>query len=745
MELVREHHSPFVLDTPSRCPWFSDLGPLAVRDDLADWTPEARKHLTELVAELRATGCPHHRADSSFEDHRWWGLWPWLARFHPARLVDECCDLLKGALCSKQPWYVLRHLCPLVPGGDETSRRTMIQQLLESLPALAMNLGEPCESGRPLASFDLSHLSDTVLLWGSPDQACAWLMWLSETHERRKAADLLTTCQLLSHLERPELAELSRAQVMEHYDAKEDEVERCELLAYWGWLWACSAGRDATWCDWAIDHYIRAFAAHNHCRWPVALIVRSAPESALAAILANPEVAAKMTDTDWRLLWLYGREGQMAVPAKADTSQLSGAIPMDIIGYLLHNGRQQEAFSAWGRDLLAVVLEVVQHPSMGATANSVPTRISLDESGRIHYLKPIMPPPPSLRGGTPTNVWGIDLNRPGAAEAFVTGAWEKEAEEALTKWQAEQAEEQPWNGFRLSEFSAIGALRTWATEHREEFLAFAGEFLKHARRGEIVLPHLGPFYGALLEALLSLDVDMAIGAYEWARQVPLFPLTNTHYGIRTFVRSMIGHAGSDDRRWHWIVGQCATDEDLALIAVAAHEMEAEDALQAFLQGQLLASPLSKDRLMAVSVLAGCGDNWSITFLRQLASDDPSRAVRRHAQWALEVSQSEYCCRAMYSRILTERAPESVMVMLQQMQPALLPSAEVWRRELERLAPPAPGEDRRLRAMVELFWDHRGCTSSTGGPEAYGRALRAYYCGTKTESGVHDRMAPWWRI
>ena len=159
----------------------------------------------------------------------------------------------------------------------------------------------------------------------------------------------------------------------------------------------------------------------------------------------------------------------------------------------------------------------------------------------------------------------------------------------------------------------------------------------------------------------------------------------------------------------------------------------------------LQASAGRERALAATLLAFCGDEDSLSQLVKLRECDPSFWVREHARWGSDVCSTELVCRRRYRELLVANSLEDVVSGLAELRPALSPMAIAWRdsdehRDLLALQTP------RNRAAIRMFWHHRDSSSlNRKNIKLVGRKLGEHCRGEPLNEGLSSHMAPWWRL
>lgn len=126
-------------------------------------------------------------------------------------------------------------------------------------------------------------------------------------------------------------------------------------------------------------------------------------------------------------------------------------------------------------------------------------------------------------------------------------------------------------------------------------------------------------------------------------------------------------------------------------------------------------------------------------LENLCENDSSKWVRTHAEWAWNVAWQELSCREVYKQAVSGQDSTCTSAALQQLLPALTPSAPIWRRWFDASSLP-----KRQRATLESFWSHFA-SSRESRRKVFERELKEYCRGEKLYEHVTSRVAPWWSL
>jgi hypothetical protein len=316
--------------------------------------------------------------------------------------------------------------------------------------------------------------------------------------------------------------------------------------------------------------------------------------------------------------------------------------------------------------------------------------------------------------------------------------WKRETERFLQDIRQLRA----WEG-SLHNFSGNSALKRWRQLNPTEFGAFARRFLASVTENSDASFHLNCFVDAVLCNLLAIAPAEAV---EWCRRLRVLPFkVDSYYEVSTFVAAL------------WDVTDCNSPEHKALrtqifreardearimaLTVAAQAEGGAQELTDLITLEFLRSRLSRDRALAVSILAWIADERAVETLERLAQEDPSHWVREHAEWAEQVARGECSARQYYRETLSEKDPIIASARLWVLEAALTPTARWWRHCIDRDTPsPRPS---RTRAVIEAFWSGWENTSPSS-LQVYDRKLDEFCCGESLGSVRSPQLAPWWR-
>jgi len=193
-----------------------------------------------------------------------------------------------------------------------------------------------------------------------------------------------------------------------------------------------------------------------------------------------------------------------------------------------------------------------------------------------------------------------------------------------------------------------------------------------------------------------------------------------------------------------LFARCRNEFEVMVGCVAALANRAECRLMQF-AGEQLQNEVARERALGVSLLAWVGTQESADRLAHVTQTDASHWVRRHAEWAKEVSLQERSARAFYRQLTHETDPHRLSAGLQVLKPALTPLARWWAIAILR-------EERngglvltaKAEAVLKSFWYHVESTHKSH-VEVFGRKLDEFCRGEKLDQLKVSKLAPWWEF
>ncbi len=702
---------------------FVDCPELAARDEL----PSLRSDDEAIIAEKleEAFNSPQLRESRSYTsaamdvDH----YLGWFAKLRPARLAEIGSTFRLRALANREPWLAL-DLANDLPYAPEVVSPA---ELLQAAIALVER-----RSASSTKRFDHSILEAHVLAltcFGSAELK-EWLLYAARNERARANIHMYQIHVLSRYLLPDDLATFAREQARQCCDEEPDESDiSASLFDYWAVLGGTSGPPDAEFHEW-VDSNIRTrhLAGHRRFYWRL-LWFRTAPDEVLREAMSDGAILGLLGNDGLRASVYANRPIQDWTALTRDFERLIASMPLDDVGTVLVAAGQLENLSRWGHLMFDQALPSVGEPpfersfwgktiyerdAFGGSAGSSCDRERPASTETTEALRP----------AAKTNLRDF-------AAQFSIEERDRKVNEALQIWRNDWENLRRHDDGAFSQFGAFRALEVWRDQHPAEFLSRTAKLLEKAAAKPGEAFHLGGFIAAVLDAMVTLDADLAVQFDEQLRDSALRVDVINDYGERTFVATLwrCAAAGSESatRILRRELDACTDEEQLARHAITALAEGGEATLQRLCL-ELLAKPLAKDRCLAVSVMAWMPSDWAIQRLQALAQSDESGWVRRHSAWAAEVAQHEQSIRTHYQRTLRMIDRNAVIARLQTMLPGLTLSARSWHRDLEERELKDRDIPRATEAALAAFWYNFRHRSSSAGPEIFGRKSREYLRG-----------------
>jgi hypothetical protein len=722
-ESIRKHGDPrlFMLDNPRS--WVHNMELLAVRDDLPEIIYEAKIEIMELFR--RCCNPENVSIDRWFFD----GLWSWALKLDPEEFESICVGPLERTLAGDAlPNYEIFHHFQGFIWHHENNR---VQQAIDLCVQKHRNNISP---------FTSEMLLEWILLHGGDDQIIAYLVDTENFRAKRGylLVDLMSITELLRMLKPACVVSLAQHRAITICEIPDwrREPGAVERMEYWLTLWSNAVGDDDTAAKWAIGLLTQGCPAQ--CRDDcIRLLARSATSRLPSLIRDNPELAVCLQDEDFVYMLRYGYLPEGTVKELMMLWASRGTEMLAHSGRIFLLCQDDEGFRNWGQEILWLACQCAAAVDGDITPKV--TRFELSPDGCVIFHGPVDIKDKSKTIFLGLNSWGRN--------ADVEAGCVEDANVHLAEWQASEDALQKWKGFALRDFNDEHALLSWAERYPCEFKTYCDQFFKSVLASQGILAKMGVFPHCLLSVMLRLHPIDAYAYWERLRSVSsscVYTICEAELVPSTTWLPILNRAKGISHIRRATLVQADNDEVIMGLALYAIRMGSEMELFAVCE-LLLESKLSKDRALAVSVIAWLWGDSIDQVLNDLFDKDPSCWVRDHVFWALGVRRQDVACRNAYRRALGFTDEYAVSRELHIMKPALLPSCMVWREiEEEGAGFPVPGSNPRKEALIRHFWRHWDCvTNHRRDTKVRGRRMKEYLRGHKVDRSVEEQMAPWW--
>lgn len=699
---------------------FADVPDLAARDDLPEIAAEDQAIISEKVE--NAFSSPQLRQDVWYSsaamdlDH----YLAWFAKYRPQRLAEIGATLRLKALSRDKAWLAL-DLANDLPYSRET---VPPGELLMAAKELVRRTPEDAAE-RYEASLLEAHV--TAFTCFGADELKDWLLFAAR-HKRARAQIHFWQIHVLCRYLLEEVALFARAQARQCSDEDPDESNLSSSeFDYWAVIGGTAGPADLDFHSW-VDAQLRQRLPTGHRRFYWRLLwFRTAPDELLTNCVANGSIFEMLGEDGKRGMFFANRTISDWTGLTVKLDQLLQLVPLDEVGSVLLRAKRSADLTQWGHLIFTEALNRVGHAPFPRNFWGT-TIFERDASGRIagsdcdRGRSDAATEPEGLR---PRQASFRDhLNQVSIEDQ------QREANAALKVWHADLHRLRAIDNGALSEFNALAALQVWRDEHPKEFREYSRTLLESAVAHPAEAYHIGGFVAAVVDALIPLEPEFAYEIHTQLQGSPMRMTMRNEYGESTFTAALWASTVGGNQRTLNICRQLchasSTDEELASLAVTALAEGAEKTLL-LICGELLRSPLARERALAVSLLAWIPDDAEIKSLTGLVENDPSGWIRRHAAWASEVARHERAVRVYYRDTLRITDQNAVGARLQVLRPALTLSAQSWHREIEGRELANRPLPRETEAALAGFW-YNFRSRSKKAPKMFSRDLREYLRG-----------------
>ena len=704
---------------------------LAARDDLPDLCANDQEVIAEKVEHVFSSKELHSGFSMTHEDLELEYHLSWFAKYRPDKLVQLGTRFRLACL----------DRCEVAPSLNFTNRLPFSASVVTSsdLLAKAKACAEREYTGVVQRFYwSLLQLHILALTCLGERELKDWLIFASERKPLRREIHMYPI-RILCPLTLPNaLASFAREQAKRCCDEPEDVSDASESeFDFWAYIGGLAGEPDLAFNAWAGEQIKLRQPTGNRRYYWLLLWFRSIPQPVLQEAVSIGSVMGFLADEG---LWALTSAGRCVYDwdkFPVDFNSLADLLPIDDLGTVLVNADRRADLAKWGHQIFNKALELVGKPPFERSFWGT-TILTVGDSGEISGSS-------CDREEGPGNALSEGL-RPKLQDQFAMlhnpiprEEFNRRANEGIRIWRDDQARLKTVERGAFNRFEARHALRAWRDQHPDQFRKYASELLTQVVSQPGKAFHIGGFIGCVIDALVSLEPDLAKKTDAALRDSSLRVNVINDYGVSTFTAAFWRAAGDGNIRCQEVCGrfvqECSTDEELMYHAITAQAEGAREDLLSICR-RLLGAPLAKDRCLVVSLLAWVPGQGEIKQLEQLITDDPSGWVQKHAEWAVECAKEEASVRRHYERTLKEADRNLVQARLLVLLPALTPSAHWWHRDLESKSEVFDTAPRDVQAALAFFWyDTQSECKKT--PKPFGRTLSEYLRGER----IHDLRSP----
>lgn len=706
-----------------------DFSSLAVREDLPDLLAEDEAVLIRRAANALGSGevAMGERARTP-ADMVWEGSGAWLAKLDPGQLLELTSVYRVRAFNLNDPVYAFSLVETLLHQQQAIPTATLLQSARELWQR------QPNPPSRE-ASYVAYRLHNMAFLNFSLTELTEWLEYSAESEILRGAISHHPNSGFLRSVIPTEISTLARTRMQAHADEAPPAGEIASgHFDFWARLVFASAEPNQEMFDWAIANIRQLHPAGDRLFHWLCVLFAFAPADRLKAGFLDGTLREFFNKEGCNALWWIHRQLDPAWLAGIPVVELLRALPIGEVGKVLLGKGDKAGFQQWGLELLNRATALVGNPP-GDRRYWGEFFLDFDRSG---HVKARLVTPEPRPGKTPVFAPPVSPTL-----ASLHADHTKETEEIQRLAGADCADIDNSNAAEMFDFGGLHPLAQWRQSHTDDFLRLAKPFLQRTLERPDRAHHLGTLIHAVLCNLLVVEPDPAFAFYQQFMNGGLRVQCRTVHKIPQFMAALWNCAECASNRHHELRREAlknATDEQSMMelmIAANANGGIGEAETLAF---EFAAGAAAKDRGVGVSSLAWIGSKTVLDRLDAIQAQDPTRWLRRHAEWASEVNRQNQAAAGFYSRILTEDDPKTVSTMLPQLEAALTPLARYWRRSVEDKVLANRQLSAKVQALLTLFWKSWEYTESTK-IEIAGRILREWRNGEEIRQLKAPRPTP----
>jgi hypothetical protein len=721
---------PLFHGKPAECRnHFPNCPELAVREDLPSLCENDQAIIQDRVETAFVSIELKFGYSRTSTDHEMENFLSWFARYRQKELAEQAARFRLRALD-------LKEIGPALDFANQLPYSSATVSPAELLAKAKKCVEREYAGTQPRFSWSTLQLHILAFTCYTEPELQDWLTFASG-HTLLRREIFFYPLPLLCPLVVPQsIAEVARDQTIKFADDPPGDGDISQAcFDYWASIAGLSGEPDEKYHQWVDQRIHEKQPTGNRLFHWLLLWFRSATKEQIDVALANGSLLKVLGNNGWRAMWMTEREVFDWTKLSANFNEVIERLPIDDAGTVLLLGKRHADLDQWGNLLFNKALQLAGHPPFdrkfwGATVHTANLSGEI-VSSTCSDKAPRDTPNQSLRPAAATP-WAF-LSDPHWGEKH-----EQQANEGIRLWRDDQQSLDKIEAGAFARFSAVRALETWRDRNPKAFCEYSNKLLTHAVTNPMKAFHLGTFIATVTDVLVPLDPKFAAWTDQQLHNSSMRVNVINEYGVSTFHATLWRESGKGNvlcrNLCETLLKLSNTDEELMTHAITA-QAEGAGKVLADLCDDFLSAKHAKDRCLAVSLLAWMPDPAQSGILDKLAGNDSSGWVRKHAEWAAEVTRQEIALRSHYEQTLREQDRNIVLARLQVLLPALTPSARWWHLMLENrigIQNFAPS----IRAASALFWQgsENECKKT---PELFGRKLNEYLRGER----IHDIRSP----
>lgn len=663
-----------------------ELAHLAVRKDLPDLIPADQEYIFKRTQRYVNDGTLFKIRFSTRELHNFQNWWPWIARLFPNNIAHFIIRIFNHAKEYKFPHLILGDFKGIYPRLKDEDKNDLFRTLCKIKKS---SIRQNADYIIMLTKF----ITEYILLLGTKEEIQEWIIFLEKDKETRYSLFIYPInrmLEIIKHENVMKLAEKRTKEIIEEHQESHNNNEP-SLLNYWLYIWAKQSTENENTYKWAEEKLANLDINNNIIYRLFKLMQTTSQKSLWKAILKDNIVQEKFKSVDFRHFSFPARDNIMNVCSGLSYDYLIDKFNPIFVGYLMKYLNLDDDYNRWGKELMEYVNNSIANKVRG-------DNVSMNKNNYDNHQ----------------NEGKLDT----------------------------------WSKYNIDELCEINLIKEWAYRNQSMFIKYAKEYIESINSLEEYLPNLDMISYSIVTALLPFDPTYA---EKYIINFSTYGQIRTYYGASEYMAYLWNCSKCVLTKHNEIrqksLEKAKNDEEIMYICIAALAEGGIDELWKIATEEFIRDSRSKMRCLAVSILPWFASDEAIKELKSLAKKDRSNWVREFATWAIELAFQEKSCRENYREILLESDPYMISVKLQQMKPALLPTALWWRRIIEdEMNFLDKCDNPKIKALLSSFWYH---WSSSSKNQSYIRAnereLKRYCRGENISWPRHERMAPWWEI
>jgi len=740
VELIRRKQRLFVPRTEGT-PFVSerDFSYLAVRTDLPPLADEDVRIMTDAVEKLCADEIVMKGAGHTLEDRQLEAWWPWYAKFKPKEIASLAGKLQLSGLTQERPYSLFQFLqsIPIVLDNDGFDEWIKLAQAKFQNEAKSI--------------YDIDHsasaVSEAALLSMPEELVHKWIIDAASHGSLRPSMFFCPISELVPLLIPNKTAQLAVSKCLEIEDKTFGPIGGpATEFEYWCYVASLTAKPNEEMFKWSKQLLLKSDTAKKNHFSLLRLWFRSAPAGYVESAIDDPESKSLF---DMQAMRAWAHSGPLPFNPKlihASYEELIKRLPKGFAGTILAESSREADLMRWGDELFGLAINCIGKAPI-ARQSRAHTKLIVGRNHEVEWIGFKYDDSRPHAATSNVSSWGINQ---GSMGQLLHDPKETEQlfQQEFEKWKLDTEALQNWEESDLHFFGAWRTLETYRKLNPQQFAEKVHLLLSRALNDLNSQFHIGGFLHAIIVTLLP---DQPKAAWQYFLKLNSGSLgiqVTSDFDIPLFYFNLwnvdsCSSAEHKQLRLH-LFEECQNEFETITLTVAALANNAQAELFEIVK-ELLNNRLAKNRALAVSILAWIGEDESNRLLEELKSNDPSKWVRQHAEWAHEVGLQERSARIHFQAALHETDSTLVSATLQVLKPALTPVARWWhdkiRREEEKKG---LALNPKIAAVIESFLYHWTSVHSSS-ISAAGIKLDEYCRGERLDALTTPRIAPWWNL